>query len=77
MLGDSLLVAPVLTEGATGRVVYFPAGKWFDVWTGNDIRGPVELDVPAPIGRPPVYALGEDRDDLRNAETNLTPGDCR
>lgn len=77
MIGDSLLVAPVLTEGATSRVVYFPAGKWFDVWNGNDIRGPVALDVPAPIGRPPVYALGADRDDLRNAETNLTSQDCR
>ncbi|MCZ6806658.1 MAG: hypothetical protein O7F08_06870 [Deltaproteobacteria bacterium] len=77
MLGDSLLVAPVLTEGATGRPVYFPAGKWFNVWTGNDIRGPVEVRVPAPIGRPPVYALREDRDDLRNAEANLTPEDCR
>jgi len=77
MLGDSLLVAPVLTAGATGRPVYFPAGKWFNVWTGNDIRGPVTVEVPAPIGRPPVYALGEDRDDLRNAETNLTLEDCR
>lgn len=77
MLGDSLLVAPVLTEGAVSRVMYFPAGKWFDVWNGNDIRGPVTVEVPAPIGRPPVYALDEDRDDLRNAETNLTSQDCR
>ncbi|MDH3202149.1 MAG: hypothetical protein OEM15_14755 [Myxococcales bacterium] len=77
MLGDSLLVAPVLTEGAIRRVVYFPAGKWFNVWTGNDIRGPVTVEVPGPIGRPPVYALGEDRDDLRNAEANLALEDCR
>ncbi len=76
MIGDSLLVAPVLTEG-TRRTVYFPAGKWFDVWTGNDIRGPIELDLLAPIGSPPVYALDADRDDLRNAEANLTPQDCR
>jgi len=77
MLGDSLLVAPVLTKGAIGRTVYFPAGKWFNVWTGNDIRGPVTVEVPGPIGHPPVYALDEDRDDLRNAEANLTPEDCR
>ncbi len=77
MLGDSLMVAPVLTEGAIRRPVYFPAGKWFNVWTGNDIRGPVTVEVPGPIGQPPVYALDEDRDDLRNAEANLSWEDCR
>lgn len=77
MLGDALLVAPVLEEGATGRVVYFPAGDWYNVWTGNSISGPVAVDVPGPIGSPPVYALGADRDDLRSAETNLTFEDCR
>jgi len=77
MLGDSLLVAPVVTEGAVHRDVYFPAGTWYDVWTGNAIRGPVRVNVPGPIGAPPVYALGEDRDDLRNAEENLSFEDCR
>ncbi|MEM8608679.1 MAG: TIM-barrel domain-containing protein [Myxococcota bacterium] len=77
MLGDSLLVAPILEEGADSRPVYFPEGDWYDVWTGNRIRGPVTVDVPGPIGSPPVYALGEDREDLRNAESNLEFEDCR
>lgn len=77
MLGDSLLVAPVVDEGATSRDVYFPAGEWFNVWTGDMVEGPTTTTVDGPIGSPPVYALGADRTDLRNAETNLTFGDCR
>ncbi|MEM8987945.1 MAG: hypothetical protein AAGC95_14610, partial [Pseudomonadota bacterium] len=29
MLGDSLLVAPILEEGADSRPVYFPEGDWY------------------------------------------------
>ena len=76
MIGDSLLVAPVSEEGATSRSVYFPAGTWYDVWTGESVQGGQRSTVAAPIGNPPVYSLGQDRDDLRNWET-LAYGDCR
>ncbi len=65
MIGDKLLVAPVVTEGATTRSVYLPPGTWFDVWTGESMEGGQELNVDAPIGKPPVFSLGEDRADLR------------
>lgn len=77
MIGDSLLVAPVLQEGATSRSVYFPAGTWYDVWTGDAVEGGGRVTVDAPIGSPPVYSRGADRDDLRNAESTLTVEDCR
>ena len=35
LLGSSLLVAPVLRQGATARSVYLPAGNWFDFWSGQ------------------------------------------
>jgi alpha-glucosidase len=76
MIGDSLLVAPVTDEGATSRSVYFPAGTWYNVWTGAPIQGGQRTTVEAPIGSPPVYARDQDRDDLRNWDT-LSYADCR
>jgi len=76
MIGTKLLVAPVTEDGARSRSVYFPAGSWYDVWTGNPVQGGQRFTVNAPIGSPPVYARDQDRDDLRNWQT-LTYADCR
>ncbi len=66
LLGDALLVAPVLEEGATERAVYLPAGAtWFDVWTGESLEGGQTVTVAAPLGSPPVFHRDSDRDDLR------------
>jgi alpha-glucosidase len=76
MIGDALLVAPVVEEGATSRSVYFPAGTWYDVWTGNSVAGGQRITVDAPIGSPPAYARSKDREDLRNWQS-LTYETCR
>ncbi|UCH29720.1 MAG: hypothetical protein JSV06_01475 [Myxococcales bacterium] len=76
MIGDSLLVAPVVEEGATSRSVYFPAGTWYNVWTGDPLEGGQRMTVNAPIGSPAVYSRGEDRTDIRNWDT-LAYDDCR
>ncbi|MCB9594209.1 MAG: hypothetical protein H6719_15865 [Sandaracinaceae bacterium] len=69
LLGDSLLVAPVVHEGATSRSVYFPEGAaWFHVWTGDRYEGGTTMDVAAPIGSPPVFHRDSDRADLRGIE---------
>ncbi len=68
MIGEDLLVAPVLHEGATSREVYLPLGTWFDVWTGDAIDGGQTIEADAPIGSPPVFSRGEDRTDLRAAD---------
>lgn len=65
MLGDSLLVAPVVEEGATTRSLYLPPGTWYHVWTGDTYDGGATLTIDAPIGSPPVFSLGGDRPDLR------------
>ena len=68
MLGDALLVAPVVAEGAVTRSVYLPPGTWFDVWAGDRLEGGRAVEVAAPIGRPPVFSRGSDRADLRAVE---------
>ena len=54
LLGDGLLVAPVLEEGATSREVLLPDEvQWYDYWT----REPVESGVFAsPEDHIPVFA---------------------
>jgi alpha-glucosidase len=47
MFGDALLVAPVVTEGATSKQVYLPAGEWFDDSTGHSYKGAQTITVPA------------------------------
>jgi alpha-D-xyloside xylohydrolase len=56
MLGDDLLVAPVVTEGAVERPVYLPAGtRWLDAWTGASVAGGQWLTAAAPLHLIPVY----------------------
>ena len=39
LLGDDLLVAPLLEENATSREVYLPDGAWFDFFDGTKYSG--------------------------------------
>ena len=55
LLGDDVLVAPVLDQGATGRSVLFPAGGWQREGTGAPVTGPVRADVPASLDQLPWY----------------------
>ncbi len=56
LLGDLLLVAPVLAAGATSRSVYLPAGRWRDRWDGTVFEGPQRLtNYPAPLDKLPVF----------------------
>jgi alpha-glucosidase (family GH31 glycosyl hydrolase) len=55
LLGDSLLVAPVLTEGDS-RDVHLPPGQWFDVARQRVVRGPADLDAyAADLGTVPLF----------------------
>ena len=55
MLGDDVLVAPVVTEGATSRSVYFPAGCWRDPHSGFTRHGPRSEVVSVPLTRLPYF----------------------
>lgn len=49
MLGDDVLVAPVVTQGASSRSVYLPAGCWREPDSGQVLRGPQSVEYPAPL----------------------------
>jgi hypothetical protein len=51
LLGPHVLVAPVVTQGAVGREVYFPRGCWRRPDTGVSYRGPSSASVPAALGQ--------------------------
>ena len=53
LLGDDVLVAPVITEGATTRDVVLPPGTWVYAWTGEVMTG--SATVPAPIDQIPYW----------------------
>jgi alpha-glucosidase len=55
LLGDALLIAPVLDAGRTSRSAYLPRGDFVDWWTKTMHRGGVDVTVPAPLGLCPMF----------------------
>jgi alpha-glucosidase len=55
LLGDALLVAPILSPGSTGRAVYLPQGEWVDFWTGREHFGPADIPAMAGLDALPLY----------------------
>ena len=56
LLGDGLLVAPVMTMGAVSRPVYLPRGRWYPWAGGAAVAGPAKVSAPAPVTEIPVFA---------------------
>lgn len=45
LLGNDLLVAPLLKENAVGREVYLPAGTWYGFFDGREYSGGQTINV--------------------------------
>jgi alpha-D-xyloside xylohydrolase len=54
LLGESLLVAPVIEQGAVTRKLYLPKGDWLNYWTGDHLTGGADVTVPAPLDQIPI-----------------------
>jgi alpha-glucosidase (family GH31 glycosyl hydrolase) len=54
LLGDGILVAPVLEKGARHRTVVFPKGTWKGD-DGSTVKGPVQITIEVPLFRLPWY----------------------
>ncbi|TNF24622.1 MAG: glycoside hydrolase family 31 protein, partial [Deltaproteobacteria bacterium] len=55
LLGDDLLVAPVVAPSVTERSVPLPSGDWVDWWTGERVTGPTDATAAAPLDTIPLY----------------------
>ncbi len=55
LLGSSLMAAPIYRPGVEHRVVYLPAGTWYDWWTNERYTGPIHILAHAPLERMPLY----------------------
>ena len=53
--GSSLLVAPVVEQGAKTRRVYLPRGAWYDFWTGERHEGAREVTKTVDLETMPLY----------------------
>lgn len=58
LLGDALLVAPVIEPAKDRRMVYLPAGHWYHWWTNTRYEGQNFYIVEAPPAQPPLFAKG-------------------
>jgi len=56
LVGDKLLVAPVLHKGKQDRDIYLPPGTWQDYWSGELFAGSTVLGkYPAPLDMLPIF----------------------
>jgi alpha-glucosidase (family GH31 glycosyl hydrolase) len=55
LLGQNLLVAPIVDEGAVKRAVHVPAGTWVALDGSGSVVGPVDVMATAPMSELPVW----------------------
>jgi alpha-glucosidase len=55
MIGDALLVAPIVKPDVTRRLVYLPKGTWYDYWTTKKYEGGATIAVEAPLETVPMF----------------------
>lgn len=58
LVGESLLTAPISTEGAKSRQVYLPQGTWIHYWDGKPYEGGKSYEIEAPLDQWPLFVLG-------------------
>jgi alpha-glucosidase len=54
LLGNELLVAPVVKPNASTRQVWLPPGPWYGFWDDATFSGPGYVEIPAPIDQIPI-----------------------
>ncbi len=60
MLGRSILISPVTTEGATSHTATLPAGEWVHAFSGEQVAGGGTHTTEVPLDEVPVYVRAAD-----------------
>jgi alpha-glucosidase len=55
MIGNDLLVAPIVKPDVTRRLVYLPKGIWYDYWTNKKYEGGTMIAADAPLETVPMF----------------------
>jgi alpha-glucosidase len=55
LLGEKVMVCPVLRPGIRQRMIYLPEGLWYDYWSGEKISGGRYITREAPLDTLPLY----------------------
>ncbi|MBO8156242.1 MAG: DUF4968 domain-containing protein [Bacillaceae bacterium] len=79
MVGDNVIVAPILSPGVTDRAVYLPEGEWVDYFSGRIYEGKrvhlihAELDhLPVFVRRGTIIANGDTKQSTMEKDTQMT-----
>jgi alpha-glucosidase (family GH31 glycosyl hydrolase) len=59
MLGDDLLLAPILTAQAQSVTAALPEGTWIHLFGQQEYEGTEQYEIKAPIGTPAVFIRKE------------------
>ncbi len=77
MLGEALLVAPVVEQGASHRRLYLPAlpqdEQWFDFYSGQAVGAARWHELPVDLRSFPLFVRQGQRVDLADAPTGQLP----
>lgn len=55
MIGDNVVIAPIMSPGLTDRAVYFPEGDWVDYFNGEEYQGGKMHLVHAELEKLPIF----------------------
>jgi len=58
MLGEHLMICPVVEPGAKSRKITLPEGIWHDFWSERSWEGKIAIEYPAPLDRLPLLVRG-------------------
>merc|ERR1711973_979528 len=79
LVGDSLLVAPVLTKGGTSVNVHFPGEQqyWYDHWTHERLEKSGSHNVAAPYEKVDRFAFKSKQEKYIQEEIAIPASRCQ